>query len=427
MSTRRSFISRIGMGTVGLPILGEWNSLMSTEWDELFSHYSSSANLTQNEDYWQRIREMYTVSPNLMNLNNGGVSPQPRIVQETFEHYNRLSNDAPSYYMWRILDQGREALRDALADLAGCSANEVAINRNATEAIDTIILGLKFNKGDEIVLSKQDYPNMLNAWKWRAERDGLKLVFVDHLSTSENEEELVTRYTEKFSNKTKLVHITHMINWNGQVLPAAAISREARKRKIMSLVDGAHTFAHLNFKITDLDCDFFGTSLHKWLCAPFGSGLLYIRKEMIAQVAPIFPGEKPLSDDIRKFETLGTRSFPTELAIGRALDFHQGIGAEQKAKRLHYLKSYWTERVELFQGVKIHTPKSAMYSGAIALISIDGKSPQEIDSRLFKEFGIHTVAIDWENYHGVRITPHIYTSLKDLEKLIDAIEKLTLS
>jgi len=424
MNSRRSFISRLSLGSAGLPILADWNALIPKQWDEWISPFDSSINRVDDEDYWQGIREMYTVSPNIMNLNNGGVSPQPRVVQETFEHFNRLSNDAPSYYMWRILDQGREALRESLADLAGCSSNEIAINRNATEALDTIIFGLRLNKGDEIVLSKQDYPNMLNAWKWRAERDGLKLVFVDHLQISENEEELKNRYIEKFTSKTKLVHITHMINWNGQVLPAAAIARAARKQGILSLVDGAHSFAHLNFKIPDLECDFFGTSLHKWLCAPFGSGLMYIRKERIAQVAALFPGEKPLSDDIRKFETLGTRSFPTELAIGRALDFHQGIGSSRKAMRLHYLKTYWTDRVETLKGVKIHTPKSHSFSGAIALLSIEGKTPQEIDNILFKEHGIHTVAIDWENLHGVRITPHVYTSLADLQKLVKAIEKM---
>jgi selenocysteine lyase/cysteine desulfurase len=420
---RRSFLhhfSKIAGTAALLNTLPAWAD--SSELDFM----TADAN-ADDEDFWAQIKHAYTVSPNIINLNNGGVSPQPRIVQETFEHYNRLSNEAPSYYMWRILDQGREALRSSLADLAGCDANELSINRNATEALDTVIFGIRLNKGDEVVLTKQDYPNMLNAWKWREKRDDIKLKFINLDLPSEDEEYFVKAFIDQFTNKTKVVHITHMINWTGQILPVKRIADEARKRNILVLVDGAHTFAHLDFKIPELNCDFFGTSLHKWLCAPFGNGMLYIRKELIASIAPMFPGNEPESDDIRKFEALGTRSFPTELATGRAIDFHLSIGSKRKQERLHYLKNYWAEKAMTINGVKIQSSMKPEWACALSIFSMQGKKPQEVEQFLFKEKGIHTVAIEWENISGVRVTPHVYSSIRDLDKLVDGISLLSKS
>ncbi|HOY50068.1 MAG TPA: aminotransferase class V-fold PLP-dependent enzyme [Flavobacteriales bacterium] len=420
MTPRRSFLKNLGISALSIPFLQQWNTVEAAELETHFESFSLDQ-AENDEDFWYRIQQSYSVSPNIINLNNGGVSPQPKVVQETFENFNRLSNEGPSYYMWRILDQGREPLRNSLAELAGCSADELAINRNATEALGTIIMGIPLEKGDEIVLSRWDYPNMINAWKWREKRDGIKLVWVEHPHTSENADELTKRYTDAFTSKTKVVHITHLINWNGQVIPVAKIAQKAREKGILSISDSAHSFAHLDFKIPDLQVDFCGTSLHKWLCAPFGSGLLYVRKDKIANLAPLFPGEKPESEDIRKFETLGTRSFPTELAIGRAIDFHNGIGSTRKFERLHQLKTYWTEKVKTLPGVTVHTPASAQFSGAIGLFSIEGMKPSEIEPELFKPYGIHTVGIDWNNISGVRVTPHVYTPFADLDVLVKAI------
>lgn len=416
-TTRRSFIQLLP----GIALFPEFKSFYES--DDL-SWLQTNADIT-DEDFWFSVQRAYTTSPNIINLNNGGVSPQPKVVQDTFENYNRLSNEAPTYYMWRILDQGREALREALAELAGCDANEIAINRNSTEALVTIIMGLRLNEGDEIVLSKQDYPNMLNAWKWREKRDKIKLVFVDHDLPCEDANELTKRYTSLFTSKTKVVHITHLINWTGQILPCKNIADEAHKKNIEVIIDGAHSFAHFEYKIPELGGDYFGTSLHKWLSAPFGTGMLWVKKDKIAGLPPLFPGDKPESDDIKKFETLGTRSFPTELATGRSIDFHNGIGSKRKAQRLHYLKNYWAEKAANIQGVKIHTSLKPEWAGAVALFSIDRLKPQEIESTLFKEYGIHTVAIDWENIHGVRVTPNVYTSLNDLNKLVRALQVIS--
>jgi selenocysteine lyase/cysteine desulfurase len=241
----------------------------------------------------------------------------------------------------------------------------------------------------------------------------------------EDTDTIVKLYTDQFTSKTKVVHITHMINWTGQILPVKRIAEEAKKRNILVVCDGAHTFAHLDFNIPDLACDFFGTSLHKWLCAPFGTGMMYIKKDKIKDIAPMFPGDKPESDDIRKFETLGTRSFPSELATGRSIDFHMGIGPKRKQERLQYLKNYWAEKALDIKGVQLHTSFKPEWACAISMFSIAGKKPKEVEEFLLKEKGIHTVSIEWENISGIRVTPHVYTNTKDLDKLVDGILKLS--
>jgi selenocysteine lyase/cysteine desulfurase len=376
------------------------------------------------DEFWARVQQSYTVSPELMNLNNGGVSPQPRVVQETFERYNRFCNLGPSYYMWQILDKGREAIRAGLAELAGCEPGEIAINRNSTEAINTIIYGLNLQKGDEVVLSKQDYPNVVYIWKMLEQRNGIVLKWVDLELPAEEEDLLVQAYKDAFTGKTRLVSVTHIINWNGQLMPVKKIAAAAHQRGIEVLVDGAHSFALLDFKIPDLDCDYFATSLHKWLGAPFGTGLLYVKKEKIRGIYPIFPDDKPLADDIRKFERMGTRSFATEMAIGSALDFHMAIGSKRKEDRLRYLKNYWMEQVKDIPGVHLHTSLKPEFSCVIGLFSIGGYTPAEIETALFIDYKIHAVGITWENISGVRVTPNVYTSELELDKLVSAIGEL---
>lgn len=378
----------------------------------------------EDEDFWALIRQAYTVSPQIINLNNGGVSPQPAVVQDAMVRYYHQANEGPSYYMWQVLDQGREPLRRRLAELAGCDPEEVAMNRNASEALETAIYGIPLEKGDEVILSKQDYPNMINAWKQREQREGIVLKWVNHQLPTENGDVLVKSYTDLFTSRTRVVHITHIINWNGQVLPARAIADQARKKNILVVIDGAHSFAHLDYSVPDLGGDYFGTSLHKWLSAPFGSGFLWVKKDRIAETWPLFASQEPRSEDIRKFEALGTRSFPIEHAVGEAIDFQLLIGNRRKQERLWYLKNYWTSQVLDLPGVSIGTPESSDWSGAISLLQIEGKEPSEISQALWKDHKIHTVAIVWENIMGVRITPHVYTSLRDLDLLVKAIRQI---
>ena len=426
MSSRRKFIRNlVGSGVAGWTLFADQSVLAAID-EQLQVHAALPVSVTaEDETFWATVQQAYTASTNIINLNNGGVSPAPKVVQDAVERYNQLSNEAPSYYMWRVLDKGREGLRKKLAGLAGCDAEEIAINRNTTEALDNVIFGLDFAPGDEVVLTKQDYPNMINAWKQRALRDGIILKWVNLDLPVENDDYLVAQYSAQFTEKTRLVQVNHVINWTGHINPVKKIADAAHARGIEVLIDGAHSFGHFEFDIPALGGDYFGTSLHKWLSAPIGSGMLWVKKEKIAKVWPLFPGETPQSDDIRKFENMGTRSFPIEQAIGQAIDFHNMIGPARKEARLRYLKNYWVNQVKDLPGVRMNTTTHPAYSCGIANIGIEGKEPGELDSYLFQHYNIHCVAINWENIHGVRIAPHVYTSLQDLDRLVTGIQSFT--
>ena len=385
----------------------------------------SPGEAAQNEDYWAVIQRSYSVNSNIINLNNGGVSPAPIVVQQAVARYNELSNEGPSYFMWRILDQGREPLREKLAALAGVSAEEIAINRNSTEALNTVIYGLDLNAGDEVIGTKQDYPNMIQAYKQKAQRQGIVYKQINFDLPIEDDEQIVKAYEAAITEKTKLIHVTHMVNWLGQTMPVAKIADMAHAHGIEVICDGAHSFGLIDFKVSDLHCDYFGTSLHKFLSAPIGSGMLYIRRDKIEKIWPLTCNGEPRSANIRKFETLGTRSFPIEQGIGEAINFHEGIGARRKQERIHYLKYYWASRVQQMPKVKLHTSLDPRYSCAICGVSIDGMTPAQLEAALFDQYKIHTVGIVWENIRCVRVTPHVYTSIADLDKMVGAIQTLS--
>jgi len=429
MSSRRSFFQKsLGLaGAMSLtPLLSK---AMAEDVSDALVELNQLTPLeaASDEDLWARMAQAYTVSPNLLNLNNGGCSPQPKVVQDAVDRYYHLSNEAPTYYMWQILDKGREPLRRKLADLAGAGADEIAVNRNTTEALGTFTWGIDMQKGDEIVMTKQDYPNMINAWKQRELREGVKINWINLNLPVDNDDVVLKAYIDATTSKTKIWHITHMMTWTGQILPAAKLCAEARKRGIISIVDAAHSFAHVDYKISDFNCDYFGASLHKWLCAPFGTGMMYIRKDRIEKTWPIFPGDKPQSPDIRKFEALGTRSFAPEQAIGQAIDFHNAIGGKRKQERLHYLKSYWCNAVTKNPRVKLHISLKPEYSCALGTFSIDGMDVGDVSTKLMVDHQIHTVSIKWENVNAVRVTPHVYTTTKDLDRFIDAVMKIAAS
>jgi selenocysteine lyase/cysteine desulfurase len=429
MNNRRTFFRKT-LGVAGALSLTSFKNTALAEdvSDAIFSlNKLSPLDAVNDEDLWARMAQAYTVSPQILNLNNGGVSPQPKVVQDAVDRYYHMSNEGPSHFMWHILDKGREPLRRKLADLAGVSHEEIAINRNATESLATVTWGLTLAKGDEVVMTKQDYPNMIHAWKQKELRDGIKIKWISFDLPVENDETILKAYTDATTSKTKIWHITHLINWTGQILPVKKLCEEARKRNILSIVDGAHTFAHMDFKISDFDPDYFGTSLHKWLCAPFGTGMLYVKKENIAGLWPLFPNEKPQIADIRKFETLGTRSFATEQATGQAIDFHLAIGSKRKEERLRYLKNYWCEKVKQNSRVKLNISLKPEYACALGNFSIDGMDPETVANKLMSDHQIHTVSIKWENISGVRVAPHVYTSTRDLDRFVEAVLKIAAS
>ncbi len=424
---RRNFL----LATAGsLSALDLFSSMDKPFAMQLEKHLSKLENMSlsatsENDDFWSWIRQGYTISPNIINLNNGGVSPQPKVVQDAHIRNYQYCNEAPSYYMWRILDQGREALRIKLADLAGVSPEEIAINRNATEGLNSIIFGLSLKEGDEVVLSTFDYPNMTNAWKQREKRDKIKLVWIEIPQPLEDEKAIVKLYENAITAKTKIVHITHMINWTGNIVPSKAIADMAHSKGCEVIVDGAHSFSHIDYKIEDTGADYFATSLHKWLGAPFGSGIMYIKKEKIKNIWALLSAAEPDGTDIRKFENLGTRSFASEMAIGTAADFHNAIGGKRKEARLRFLKDYWTEKVVKLPKVKFASSLKPSFSCAIANIGIEGWQAQQIEAKLFEKYKIHTVSIIHKEVNGIRVTPNVYTSLQDLDLLAKGISEIS--
>jgi len=424
---RREFLSKSALLAGSFSFLKFNDPLFAASLNEEVSRLAplTPEQSASDEDFWSYIRECFTVNATIINLNNGGVSPQPKVVQDAHIRHYELCNQGPSYFMWRILDMGREPLRAKLAGMAGCSPEEIAINRNSTEGLNTIIFGLNLKAGDEVVLSKYDYPNMMNAWKQREKRDGVKLVWIDLKLPMDNDADIVSAYASAITPKTKIVHITHMINWTGQIVPAKAIADIAHAKGCDVICDIAHSFAQLDFKIPDLGVDYAAVSLHKWMHAPFGSGMLYVKKEKIKNIWALLSSTDPDGSDIRKFESLGTRSFASEMAIANAVEFNQMIGIKRKEARLRFLKDYWVNKVKGLPGIKFYTPPQAQYSCALYNVGFEGWKGSDVEGKLFELKKIHTVAIDFEKVNGIRVTPSVYTSLADLDKLVDGLTEIS--
>lgn len=425
---RRNFMFKTAASIGGLTFLSAIDHAYAAELENQVNRVGklSIQGAAEDEDFWGWIRESFTVSPNIINLNNGGVSPQPKVVQDAHIRYYQYCNEAPSYYMWRILDQGREGLRTKLADLCGVSPDEIAINRNSTEGLNNIIFGLNLKAGDEVVLNKYDYPNMMNAWKQREKREGIKLVWIDMPSMPmENEKDIVSLYEKAITAKTKIVHITHMMNWSGQLLPSKAIADMAHAKGCEVIVDSAHSFAQIDFKLPDTGADYLAVSLHKWMCAPFGSGLMYIRKEKIKNIWALLSAAEPDGGDIRKFESIGTRSMASEMAIGAAVDFHNVIGAARKEARLRFLKNYWYEKISKLPKVKLYTSLKPEFSCALATVGFEGWKADQIEGKLFEKQKIHTTSVIFEKINGIRVTPSVYTSTKDLDLLVKGLTDIS--
>lgn len=427
MLERREFLTKTALLTAGLSFLKASDPIFAASLQEEVSKLEpfSPEQSATDEDFWSYIRECFTVNATIINLNNGGVSPQPKVVQDAHIRHYEFCNQGPSYFMWRILDMGREPLRAKLAEIAGCSPEEIAINRNSTEGLNTVIFGLNLKAGDEVVLSKYDYPNMMNAWKQREKRDGVKLVWIDLKLPLDNDAEIISAYTNAITAKTKIVHITHMINWTGQIVPAKAIADVAHAKGCEVICDIAHSFAQVDFKIPDLDCDYAAVSLHKWMHAPFGSGMLYVKKEKIKNVWALLSSTDPDGSDIRKFESLGTRSFASEMAIANAVEFNQMIGIKRKEARLRFLRDYWVNKVKGLPGIKFFTPQKPQYSCALFNVGFEGWKGSDVEAKLFELKKIHTVAIDFEKVNGVRVTPSVYTSLAELDKLVEGLTEIS--
>jgi selenocysteine lyase/cysteine desulfurase len=384
----------------------------------------SAAELATDESYWREIQQAFTLDRTIINLNNGGCCPSPRVVHETLKRYLDLSNQAPVYHMWQILEPNIESVRRRLAGSFGCDAEELAITRNASEALQIAQLGIGLKAGDEVVTTNQDYGRMLDTWDQRVRRDGIVVNKVSFPVPPPSLDLLAERLFAAITHRTKVLHFCHITNLTGQIFPVKRITDEARRRGIQTIVDGAHAFAQFPFRLEDLGCDYYGTSLHKWLLAPIGTGFLYVRRERIPTLWPLTPANESKKNDIRKFEEIGTHPAANHNAIAEALTFHEGIGSERKAARLRYLRDRWATRLAKQPRIRLHTNLDPGHSCAIGTVQITGVPTAKVVARLWDRWRIIATPIVHAEYEGVRVTPNVYTTLEEVDTFAAAMEEI---
>ena len=375
-----------------------------------------------DEDFWFAIQQAFTVNRTLIHLNNGGVCPSPKVVQDAMKRYLDYSNQATSYHMWSHLEPEVEGVRIRLARAFGCDTEEMAITRNASEALEICQMGLDLQPGDEVLTTGQDYPRMLTTWDQRVRRDGIVVKKVSFPAPPPSMQYLADQIESGITPRTKVILFCHVTNLSGQIFPVKEICQLARDRGIETIVDGAHAFAHFPFQRDDLECDYYGTSLHKWLLAPHGTGLLYVKRDKIEKLWPLMAAPESMNDNIRKFEEIGTHPAANHNAIGEALTFHNGIGAERKIARLRYLRDRWMRRLEDQPGVVLHTSFDPAMSGGLANVGIEGVEPGQLSSHLWRTQKIIVTPIGHEACKGIRVTPNVYTTLDEVDRFSEAME-----
>ena len=416
---KRSFIKNATLTGIGASLgMDALAALFETK------KHSSAAALAADDQFWNQIRTQYMIKPDYINLENGFYNFIPQPTLEKYIQHIRDINYQGSYYMRTVQRDNKKRMAAKLAAVAGCSPEELIITRNTTESLDLIIAGQDWKAGDEALMAIQDYGSMLDMFEQVSKRYGVVLNKVSIPNLPASDEEIVSLYEKAITPKTKLLMIPHMVNITGQILPVRKICDMAHSKGVEVMVDGAHAFAHIQYKISELDCDYYGTSLHKWMSVPLGAGFLFVKKEKIAKTWPLIgDGTKDLSD-IRRLNHIGTHACATDLTIEDAIDFYNMIGAERKEKRLRYIQQYWTSRVKNVPKIIINTPTDDKRSCGIANVGIAGMTPADLAKRLMDEHKIFTVAIDTANVHGCRITPNVYTTVEELDAFVAALKKL---
>jgi len=379
--------------------------------------------LAADEDFWEPIQRAFDVDRTLTNLNNGGVSPTPSHVLEAMVRDLRFSNELPVQHMWQVLEPRVETARELLAREFGCDTEEMAITRNASESMETLIFGLDLRRGDEVIVSNQNYPRMLTAWRQRARRDGLVVKEVSFPVPPPTQQVIVDAVAAAITPRTRAIELPHITNLSGQILPIREIVALARPRDIPVLVDGAHAFAHFPFSRDELDCDYYGTSLHKWLHAPIGTGFLYVRREKIRAMWPLMAAEASQDDNIRKFEEIGTHPAANHNAIPLAMAFHRGIGAERKVARLRYLRDRWAKAALAGGGgrIRLLTPLDSPHAGGIGLVSVDGIAPNDLVGWFMRQHRTVVTPINHPEFAGVRVTPNVYSTLDEVDRFAERL------
>ena len=422
-TNRREFLKGLGVGIGSLGVLGlsakEAHAELLRKVDAI--KHVPAAEAAQDEDFWFAVQQAFNTDRSIVNLNNGGVHPAPRIVIDAVKRYMDFSNGAPAFNSWRYLRPRKELIRKKLADTFGCCPEEIALVRNVTEALQIALLGIELKPGDEVLTTTHDYPSMKNALYQREKREGVTVKTFSFPVPPENLKVLAELFEKNVTPKTKLILFCHITNLTGQIFPCKEICQMARKRGIEVVIDGAHAYGHFVFKQKDLDCDIYGANLHKWMMAPIGTGFLYVKKEKIKDIWPLFPAPDPLGDEVRKFEHIGTHQEYLKLAVGDAIAFHNGIGAKRKEERLRYLRNYWAKALEKLPGVKILTSYDPEQSCGIGTFTVENMDMGKLVQVLLDKHKIYVVPIEVKDeFSGIRVTPSIYTTLRELDLFIEA-------
>jgi selenocysteine lyase/cysteine desulfurase len=376
-----------------------------------------------DEDYWGEIRNAFSIDRNIINLNNGYVSPAPRVVQDALRRYLEYSDMGPVHTMINVLERQVETVRRRIAETAGCDPEEIAITRNASESLENAQYGIDLKPGDEVLTTNQDYPRMLTTFRQRERREGIVLKTISFPVPPPSMDDLYQRFENAVTPKTKLILVCHITNRTGQIFPVKRICQMAHARGIPVIVDGAHAFNHFPFKISDLDCDYYGTSLHKWTCAPIGTGFLYVRKSRIASTWSMMASSDTQVDDIRKFEEIGTHPAANHNAISDALIFNENIGIHRKAARLRYLRDRWANRLAQNPKCKILHSQDPEQSCGIGFLSFNGVDAGKMYAALWNKYSVLTAHVPHEEYTGLRITPHIYSTVRDIDYFAEMVER----
>jgi isopenicillin-N epimerase len=422
MLDRREFL-RVGGGALGAGAL----RVRGDGLDDVLAASAAVADqsaqeIARNEMYWRDIQQAFTLDRTLINLNNGNSCPTPRVVHEAMKRYLDMSNQLPVRYR-QMIEANMETVRRRLAAEFGCDTEEMAITRNASESLQIVQNGIELKTGDEVLTTDQDYPRMLQTWAQLERRNGIKVNRIT-FPVPATQDDLFRRFEQAITPRTRVLHFCHITNLTGQLFPVQRLSRMARERGLTTVVDGAHAFAHFPFKLADLECDYYGTSLHKWLLAPHGTGFLYVRRELIPRTWPLQAAPLTRDDNIRKFEEIGTNPAGVKASIAEALAFHQAIGAHVKAERLRYLTLRWADRLEKNPRVRIHSSLEPGQTWGLALVGIDGVPAARISTFLFDNYRIVINAVSRQDYQGVRVTPNVYTTLEEIDTFAEGMERI---
>ncbi len=421
MTTRRSFFSSAVAAGVSLP------AMRATAFRRLFEAEPIAGGrpheaVAEDETYWREIQRAFDLDRTMINLNNGGCSPAPSHVLEQMIRDLRFSNELPVEHMWRVLEPRIESVRRDLAAEFGCDPEEMAITRNASEANETMIFGIDLRRGDEVVFTTQNYPRMQNAWRQRERRDGVVLKPVKIETPVRSTKSFVDQIAAAITPRTRVIEVMHISFQTGYIAPVREIVELAKPKGIQVFVDGAHAFAHFPFTRDEFGADYYGTSLHKWLHAPIGTGFLYVRRDRIKSLWPLMAGSIEQEDNIRKYEEIGTHPAANHNAIAVAIAFNRGIGMPRKIARLRYLRDRWAKQV-LAASDRAHmiTEIGPDKSGAIGVFGVDGLDMGKLGGWLLSKHNIVTTPMVTDEFKGMRITPNVYTTTDEVDLFADRV------